>query len=181
MQETLVQSLIWEDPTCLEAAKPMLYNYGAHGALEPKAATTEAYWVLKPVFHNERNHCSEKPVHYHKNATPDSPQLEKKPMQQQRPSTAKKKERRKIIKRWVVWLQVSLQCLGFLGGSVVKNLPANAGDAGDTGSVCGSGRSSGEGNGNPLQYSCLGNPKSRGAWWGAAFAWSSWGWTRLGD
>ena len=41
------------------------------------------------------------------------------------------------------------------GGSVVKNLPANAGDVG---SILGSGRSPGEGNGNPLQYSCLENP-----------------------
>ena len=51
--------------------------------------------------------------------------------------------------------------LGFLGGSVGKNLPASAGDMG---SVHGSGRSSGEGNGNPLQYSCLGNPIDRGDW-----------------
>ena len=50
---------------------------------------------------------------------------------------------------------------GFPGGSVVKNLLANAGDAG---SIPGSGRSPGEGNGNPLQYSCLGNPMDRGAW-----------------
>ena len=41
---------------------------------------------------------------------------------------------------------------------VVKNLPANAGDARDKGSIPGSGRSSGVGNGNPLQYSCLGSP-----------------------
>ena len=54
--------------------------------------------------------------------------------------------------------------LGFLGGSVVKNPPASAGDAGDLGSIPGSGRSPGEGNGNPLQYSCLGNPMDRGAW-----------------
>ena len=47
--------------------------------------------------------------------------------------------------------------LGFPGGSVVKNPPANAGDTGDVGSVLGSGRSPGEGNGNPLQYSCLEN------------------------
>ena len=51
--------------------------------------------------------------------------------------------------------------MGFPGGSVVKNLPANAGV---TGSIPGSGRSHGEGNGNPLQYSCLGNPMDRGAW-----------------
>jgi len=47
---------------------------------------------------------------------------------------------------------------------VVKYLPANAGDPRDMGSIPGSGRSSGEGNGNPLQYSCLGNPMDRGAW-----------------
>ena len=45
--------------------------------------------------------------------------------------------------------------MGFHGGLVVKNLPANAGDMG---SIPGLGRSSGEGNGNPLQYSCLENP-----------------------
>ena len=50
--------------------------------------------------------------------------------------------------------------MGFPGGSVVKNPPANAGDAG---SVSGLGRSSGEGNGNPLKYSCLGNRMDR-AW-----------------
>ena len=43
---------------------------------------------------------------------------------------------------------------------VVKNLPANAGDAGDTGSIPGSGRSPKGGNGNPLQYSCLGNSRT---------------------
>ena len=54
---------------------------------------------------------------------------------------------------------------GFLGGSVVKNPPANAGDPGDTGLIPRSGRSPREGNGNPLQYSCLENPVDRGAWW----------------
>ena len=47
---------------------------------------------------------------------------------------------------------------------MVKNPPANAGDARDVGSIAGLGRSPGEGNGNPLQYSCLGNPMDRGAW-----------------
>ena len=51
---------------------------------------------------------------------------------------------------------------GFAGGSVVKNLPA---DAEDAGSIPGWGRSPGEGNDNPLQYSCLENPVDRGAWW----------------
>ena len=47
---------------------------------------------------------------------------------------------------------------------MVKNLLANARDAGVTGSILGSGRSPGGGNGNPLQYSWLGNPMNRGAW-----------------
>ena len=54
--------------------------------------------------------------------------------------------------------------MGFPGGSVVKNLPANAGDTGDVSSVHGLGRSPRGGNGNPLQYSYLGNPMDRGAW-----------------
>ena len=52
--------------------------------------------------------------------------------------------------------------MGFLGGSVVKNLSVNAGD---TVSILRWGRSPREGNGNPLQYSCLGNPIDRRAWW----------------
>jgi len=47
---------------------------------------------------------------------------------------------------------------------VVKNLPANAGDVRDMGSILELGRSPGEGQGNPLQYSCLENPMDRGTW-----------------
>ena len=54
--------------------------------------------------------------------------------------------------------------MGFPGGAVVKNLPAKAGDARDVGSIPGSGRSPGAGNGNPLQYSCLENPMDRRAY-----------------
>ena len=54
---------------------------------------------------------------------------------------------------------------GFPGGSVVKNLPGDAGDAADLGLIHGSGRCPGEGSGNPLQYSCLGNPTDRGVRW----------------
>jgi len=60
-------------------------------------------------------------------------------------------------------LLVYLHC--FSSGSVVKNPPANVGATEDPGSISGSGRSLGEGNGKPLQYSCLGNPTDRGAWW----------------
>ena len=51
--------------------------------------------------------------------------------------------------------------MGFPGGSDIK---MSAWNAGDPGSVAGSGRSPGEGNGNPLQYSCLENPMEGGAW-----------------
>ena len=52
---------------------------------------------------------------------------------------------------------------GFFGVIIVKNLPANAGDAKDMSLIPRSGRSPGEGNGNPLQYSCLENPMDGGA------------------
>ena len=53
--------------------------------------------------------------------------------------------------------------LGFPSGSVVKNPPVDAGDAGDPALIPGSGRCPGEGNGNPIQYSCLENPMDGGA------------------
>ena len=52
---------------------------------------------------------------------------------------------------------------GLPGGTVVKNLPANARDTGDLGLIPGSGRSPGGGKGNPLQYSCLENPRAEEA------------------
>ena len=52
---------------------------------------------------------------------------------------------------------------------MVKNPPDNAGDTGDAGLIPGSGRSSGERNDNPLQYSCLKNPMNRGAWWDTVY------------
>ena len=61
------------------------------------------------------------------------------------------------ILRWLYWAsQVAL---------AVKNLPSNAGNVRDTGSIPGLGRSPGGGHGNLLQYSCLDNPMDRGAWW----------------
>ena len=55
--------------------------------------------------------------------------------------------------------------MDFPGGSVVKSPPANA----EVSSIPGSGRSSGKGNGNPLQYFCLGNPMDRGDWQAAGY------------
>ena len=55
--------------------------------------------------------------------------------------------------------------MGFPGGTVVKNSPANAGDVAEVGLIPGSGISPGGGNGNPFQYSCLENPMDRGPWW----------------
>ena len=61
----------------------------------------------------------------------------------------------------VIHIHISTLFQSFPGDSVVKNPPANAGD---TGSIPGLERYPGEGNGNPLQYSYLGNPMGRGAW-----------------
>ena len=66
-----------------------------------------------------------------------------------------------VLGQWGVWVFQGTWD-GLPGGSVVKKLPANAGDPGLT---PGSGRSPGVGNGNPLQYACLGNLMDRGAWW----------------
>ena len=66
--------------------------------------------------------------------------------------------------------------MGFPGVTVVKHPPTNAGDARDVGSIPGSGRSPGEGNGNLFQYFCLENSMVRGAWWtrvhGVAKSWT---------
>ena len=71
------------------------------------------------------------------------------------------KDLRLIVGPGQYWVTLYRQGLcRWLSSKVV--LPANVGD---TGSIPGSGRSPGEANGNPLQYSCLGNPMDRGAWW----------------
>ena len=58
----------------------------------------------------------------------------------------------------------------FPGRTEVKNLPADAGGAGHSGSIPGLGRSPGGGNGSPLQYSCLVNPMDRGVWWATVYS-----------
>ena len=60
--------------------------------------------------------------------------------------------------------QLMTKFMGFPGGSVVKNPPANAEDVGNMCLILGWGRSPGEGNGNPIQYPCLENPMDRGPW-----------------
>ena len=70
-----------------------------------------------------------------------------------------------------------LETLQITGGSEVK---ASASNAGDLGSIPESGRSSGEGNGNPLQYSCLEDPMDGGAWWATGHGVAK-SWTRLSD
>ena len=68
------------------------------------------------------------------------------------------------IKCKILYLDIHTQIHGLPGGSVVKNLPPNAGDIRDPGSVPGSGRSPGRGLANSFQYSCLENPMDRGSW-----------------
>ena len=63
----------------------------------------------------------------------------------------------------VITRELNHSTSSFTGGSVVKNPPVSARDTRDAGSIPGSGRSPGGGNGNPLQYSCLENPMGRGA------------------
>ena len=76
--------------------------------------------------------------------------------------SAKNVWRLSVIYQLTVLVRVRVRVrVGFPGDSVIKNRPANAEDLR---SIPGSGRSPGEGNGNPLQSSCLGNPMDRGAW-----------------
>ena len=72
--------------------------------------------------------------------------------------------RRRIFFRFHSFLQLSSIPLGFPGSSVIKDLPASAGDKRDVGLIPGLERSPGGGNGNPPQYSCLENSMDRGAW-----------------
>ena len=75
------------------------------------------------------------------------------------------------------WCYLAISSSRFSGGSVVKNLPANAGDARDVGLISGLGRSPGGRNGNTLQYSCLENSMDRGAWWATVHGVTkSWAW-----
>ena len=67
-------------------------------------------------------------------------------------------------KKDIFILKIKKKKKSFPGGSGDKETACNAGDLG---SIPGLGRYPGEGNGNPLQYSCLGNPMDRGAWWAA--------------
>ena len=67
----------------------------------------------------------------------------------------------RVVRTYFINILKELKDMGFPGGLAVKNLPDNAGD---TGLITGSGRSPGEGNGNPLQYTCLENSMDRGAW-----------------
>ena len=71
--------------------------------------------------------------------------------------------------------------MGFAGGTVVKNPPSNAGEARDTGSIPGLGRSPGGGNGNPRQYSCLESSTDRGESGGLQFMGLAKRWTWLRD
>ena len=82
-----------------------------------------------------------------------------------------------IIIPTVIFNTMQLNHWGFPVGSVVKYLPDNAGD---TSSIPGSGASPAGGNGNPLRYSCLGNPMDRGAWHATVHKVAK-SWTQLGD
>ena len=69
-----------------------------------------------------------------------------------------------LVYSWGLSQEISFK-MDFSGGSVGKESTNNAGEAGDTCSIPGLGRSPGGGNGYPLQDSCLGDPRDREAWW----------------
>ena len=71
----------------------------------------------------------------------------------------------RVGRDWATRFSLSKLLPSFPGGSVIKKKKNPPASAGDPGSTPGMGRSPGEGNGNPLQYSCLGNPMDRGTWW----------------
>ena len=78
-----------------------------------------------------------------------------------------------------LWIgKISCPLRNFASGTSGKELPANAGDIRDVGSIFGSRRLPGEGHGNPLQYSCQGDPMDRGAWQATVHGVS---WTQLRD
>ena len=81
---------------------------------------------------------------------------------------------------WVFSFLASINSKGFVGGSVVKNSPASGGDTSDVGLIPRLGSSPGEGNGHPLQYSCLGNPMDGRARRATNYG-SQKSWTQLGD
>ena len=80
----------------------------------------------------------------------------------------------------VIWNQIRILSGASQVVLVVKNLPANAGDARDMGLIPGSGRFPGKGHGNPLQYFCLENPMDRGAWKATVHRVAK-SWTRLSN
>ena len=102
-------------------------------------------------------------------------------------SQVSKKKKKNDLRITLSWFKLHAVCksifqspfnlFGIPGGSVVKNPPVNAGDMG---SILGSGRSPGEGNGNLLQYSCLRNPMDRGAWQATVHGVVK-SWTQLSD
>ena len=86
---------------------------------------------------------------------------------------------RTLLSDWTELKTALLQSKGFSGGTSGKEPACNTGDLRDTGSVPGSGTYPGEGNGNPLQYSCLENPMDRGAWWATVHGVTkSWTWLK---
>ena len=84
--------------------------------------------------------------------------------------------------RGILCPYILVRVYNFMDLSVVyvSEVKASACNAGDLDSIPGSGRSPGEGNGNPLQYSCLGNPMDGGAWWATVHRVAK-SWTRLSD
>ena len=123
---------------------------------------------LKCLLPNERNQCKKAtycvtPTLWHSGKHKNYGHSKRSVVDRVRGGRVKDRQHREFLEQW----SCSVYCwyvhviMGFPGGSEVNNLPANA----DVGLNPGVERSPGEGNGSPLQYSCLRNPMDRGAWW----------------
>ena len=166
MQETWVQFLGWEDPLGKEmVAHSSTLAWRILWTEEPcdlqtmglqksqtrlNDQTTTAIQETPGQYQDGDSRCSQKRSLHHKNVLT---YIEMEEINLERTE----RERRQHS---IIYFKYCIP-MGFPGGSVVKNPPANAGDKG---SIPGSGRSPGGGNGNSLQDSCLGNPMGRGAW-----------------
>ena len=151
MQGTQVRFLVQEDSTCYRATKPLHHIFCARALWLPKHTS------LEPVLSNRRSHYNQKPTH--SKEQPPALQDQREPVQSNtdpgQPNI--NKDGQSIVVTCLDW-KLILKAPGDSDGK------ASACNTRDPGLILGLGRSPGEGNGNPLQYSCLENPRDGGAW-----------------
>ena len=139
------------------------------GHLMQRTDSLEKTWILGKIEGRRRKGLQDKIVGWHHRL--NGSEFE------QAPGDGERQESLVCCSPWGHKELDTTEQLNNAGDSEVK---ASACNAGDLGSIPGSGRSPGEGNGNPLQYSCLENPMDGGAWWATVHGVAK-SWTRLSD